>query len=330
MTTRPLKILVIRLSAWGDVILTLDVVRRLVSVPGNEVHVLTKQKFSAVYRQEAGLQVHEVPDEASLRELHDVIGKLREEDFDYVIDLHSNLRSRLICVLLMRTVLRIQKPRLRETLLFTLRGIGCLLYRRPYSRALVAIALVSPSSALSPSRRDDSTPGCWVALCGETAWSTKQWPQERFLEVARRLKARDSAVKVVWLGLNQQQRLGADVCDEDARGVADLQKLRTLLGRCQLLLCNDTGMMHLAEDQGVPVAAIFGPTTIELGFGPRLPQSRIIERKLWCRPCSKNGSRCHRVIQKQACLKSVSVDDVERIVTEMLTKPRSHGSLTAL
>jgi heptosyltransferase-2 len=173
-----------------------------------------------------------------------------------------------------------------------------------------------------------AAPQHWVAFCSDTAWTTKQWPEERFHAVARQLKAAQPSLKILWLGLDRSTSLDADVCDEDGRGVSELPHLKKLLGRCSVLLCNDTGMMHLAEDQGVPVAAIFGPTTRELGFGPRLSQSQIIERPLWCRPCSKNGRMCHRFgDDKQACLKAVTVEDTLRVLTGMLTKLPSHDSL---
>jgi heptosyltransferase-2 len=173
-----------------------------------------------------------------------------------------------------------------------------------------------------------AAPQHWVAFCSATAWTTKQWPEERFHTVARQLKVAHPTLRILWLGLNRSTSLSADVCDEDGRGVSELPHLKKLLGRCSVLLCNDTGMMHLAEDQGVPVAAIFGPTTRELGFGPRLSQSQIIERPLWCRPCSKNGRMCHRFSDdKQACLKAVTVEDTLRVLTGMLTKLPSHDSL---
>jgi heptosyltransferase-2 len=135
-------------------------------------------------------------------------------------------------------------------------------------------------------------------------------------------------LKILWLGLDHSQPLGRGECDEDRRGLSSLTELRELLRRCQLLFCNDTGMMHLAEDQGVPVAAVFGPTTVELGFGQDEAQSRVVEKPLWCRPCSKNGSKCHRLVNRQACLKAVRVEDALAVITPMLTKQRPRDSLT--
>jgi heptosyltransferase-2 len=65
-----------------------------------------------------------------------------------------------------------------------------------------------------------------------------------------------------------------------------------VIKRCQLLVANDSGLMHVAEAVGTPLIAIFGSTTRELGFFPQLAASRVVEnRDLACRPCSHLGYR---------------------------------------
>jgi heptosyltransferase-2 len=62
------------------------------------------------------------------------------------------------------------------------------------------------------------------------------------------------------------------------------------IARCRVFVGNDSGLMHLAEAVGVPVVALFGPTVEAFGYYPSLAKSRTIERRLACRPCSRNGS----------------------------------------
>jgi heptosyltransferase-2 len=81
-----------------------------------------------------------------------------------------------------------------------------------------------------------------------------------------------------------------------------------LLGGCRRLVCNDSGLMQLAEAVGTPVLAFFGPTVRAFGYAPQLPASVLLEEtELDCRPCSRNGKRpCHR--GDLACLERLDPD----------------------
>jgi heptosyltransferase-2 len=83
---------------------------------------------------------------------------------------------------------------------------------------------------------------------------------------------------------------------------------RSLAG-CTLTLTNDSGLLHLSEAVGTPVVALFGPTVRAFGYQPTLPQSRLLEVDLDCRPCSRNGKRpCWR--GDHACLASLAPEQV--------------------
>ncbi|MDO8757313.1 MAG: glycosyltransferase family 9 protein, partial [Elusimicrobiota bacterium] len=73
-------------------------------------------------------------------------------------------------------------------------------------------------------------------------------------------------------------------------GKTDLEELKALMGRLCVFVTNDSGPMHLAAAAGVPVVAIFGATTRELGFFPYGPGHRVVEADLACRPCGLHGA----------------------------------------
>jgi ADP-heptose:LPS heptosyltransferase len=92
-----------------------------------------------------------------------------------------------------------------------------------------------------------------------------------------------------------------------------LRALPALLARCELLLCNDSGPMHLAALLGVPVVAIFGPTE-PAWFGPRGRDHRLVIRDdVACRPCF---DRC--AFAEPHCMTRIGVDDVVAAVDERL------------
>jgi heptosyltransferase-2 len=95
-----------------------------------------------------------------------------------------------------------------------------------------------------------------------------------------------------------------------------LTEVATLLSECSLLVTNDSGLLHVAEAVGTPVLAFFGPTVREFGYYPVLDRSRVLERPLDCRPCSRNGKRpCHR--GDLACLRDISPDDAYTVLSDM-------------
>jgi heptosyltransferase-2 len=141
--------------------------------------------------------------------------------------------------------------------------------------------------------------------------ATKRWLPEYFAEAAAlaaeragRLRARDVAFVV--LGGADEAELCARVRDMALnRGISpdsvslcvgnSLANAARALDRCDALLCNDSGAMHLATARRTPVVAVFGSTTPELGFAPYRAPSAIAEISLPCRPCTHLGrERCPR------------------------------------
>ena len=81
----------------------------------------------------------------------------------------------------------------------------------------------------------------------------------------------------------------------------------------KLLLCNDTGLMHVATAVGTPVTVVFGPTVREFGYFPyKVENARVVEADVWCRPCTHNG-RKSCPLGHFRCMREVGV---ERVVGE--------------
>ena len=75
-------------------------------------------------------------------------------------------------------------------------------------------------------------------------------------------------------------------------GKLDLPRLAAYLGRLDAYLSNDSGPMHLAWTQDVPLVALFGPTVKKLGFFPRGANSTVMEAAdVPCRPCGLHGPK---------------------------------------
>jgi heptosyltransferase II len=130
----------------------------------------------------------------------------------------------------------------------------------------------------------------------------RQWGENNFLEVAERL-AESSSVKVLWFHEPGSSR---PVCPSGVIPISlPLSEFLAVVGECRLLLCNDTGPMHLATAVGVPVVAVFGPG-MSAWWGPRSAGSRVVAHDgVWCRPCFD-----YCLFDQPYCLRTITVDSV--------------------
>ncbi len=163
-----------------------------------------------------------------------------------------------------------------------------------------------------------------------SVWPTKRWPVEHFGEVAARAAASGAWV-LLFAGpsekplarqvLEHALRLAPEAAQRihDLSGALNLPELAAAFTWLDCYLCNDSGPMHLAWAQRVPVVALFGPTTRELGFYPRGERSTVLERALPCRPCGKHGGRSCRE-GTHACMRDIAPAQVWQVVKERLPR----------
>ena len=156
-----------------------------------------------------------------------------------------------------------------------------------------------------------------------STWPTKQWPPEYFTRVLELALAAGMRV-ALFAGPGEEPLARKVLADAraphktervaDLCGALALPDLAAHIGGLGCYLTGDSGPMHLAWVQGVPVTAIFGPTVRRLGFFPRGPHSTVLEADLPCRPCSLHGPRacplghhrCMRDVTPEAAFASVA------------------------
>ncbi len=154
-----------------------------------------------------------------------------------------------------------------------------------------------------------------------SVWGTKRWGEAGFADVAVKA-ARAGAHVLLFAGPGEEgmaasvkarihDALGpeADAALTDLSGRLSLPQLAAYIKRLSCYLTNDSGPMHLAWPQHVPVTAVFGPTVRDLGFFPRGPLSSVIEVALPCRPCGLHGPQVCP-LGHHRCMNDVSPDMV--------------------
>lgn len=163
-----------------------------------------------------------------------------------------------------------------------------------------------------------------IGLHPGSAWPTKCWPFENFVELISRIETELHLQTVIVGGGQKDADLGEKLCQlskghcANLCGKTSLADLMALMRYFKLFITNDSGPMHIATAFNVPTLAIFGPTTKELGFFPYGQGHRVLEVKgLECRPCALHGGKkCPQGHFK--CMRLITVDDVFNNVKEML------------
>lgn len=309
-----MKILIIRFSSIGDIVLTSPVIRCLRQQrPEVSLHFLVKASFKTVVAHNPHLnQIH-----SYAGDLPALIQTLKQEKFDLVLDLQRNRRSRKIGKALGR-------PRITFNKLNVLKWIQVNFKQdllpdksivERYFHALRPLGIRNDGGGLEffippegQTRLDDipmSHFAGYVAGVIGGSFPTKKFPVRQWINFCR-----DCPYPVVLLGGPDDREEGEAIAAAypgkvyNACGKFNLLESADLIRRSKVVVSNDTGLMHIAAAFQKPLVSLWGNTTPEMGMFPYYghnnlralpePRSAIFEVKpLSCRPCSKLGyQRC--------------------------------------
>jgi heptosyltransferase-2 len=164
-----------------------------------------------------------------------------------------------------------------------------------------------------------------VALAPGSVWGTKRWPY--YPELAQRL-ADDARVVVIGSAADAplaQAITRAVPTAVDATGQLSLLASAELIGRCGVLVTNDSAPLHLASAMGTPTVAVFGPTVPEFGFGPLAARASVVQHEtLPCRPCDRHGPhRCP--LGHHRCMRELDPARVAERARSLLLDPDVHA-----
>ena len=333
---QPKKILIIRFSSLGDLILTSPIYRELrKTYPDAHLTLLTSLGFGDVLDNNPHLDcIIKHPRKESFLELNQLIQNLEAEKFDLIYDAHCSMRSRWIVGRLTDfgiknnpIIWKISKRTLYRQMLirFGWNHLKNGLSQR--EQWLLPLKQQSPrdfdtSTQLFPGKKEQTRvyklmrqhglePGGFIAMGPSASQPLKCWPLSNFRQLTQMLI--DSKWQIVLVGGPDEPE--AELLEEEFKNeiincAGQLSPLESaeLLRCAKYLVANDTSLVHLAEAMGTPSTAIFGPTVREFGYAPFLSESQLVETKmsLRCRPCSPNGSGLCKNSETLACLDSIS------------------------
>jgi len=303
------KILIIRLSSIGDIVLTTPVMRCLKQdLTGVKVHYLTKPAFKSV------LDSNPFIDKIWYWEGNKTLKKLKLEEFDCVIDLHNNIRTRKIKwyfrinhvlkkwvsfnkinILKMLAVLTksprvLPKKHIVDRYMETVLSLGVKYDNKGLDFFISAENRIDIQDYFS-----NLNPFNYYVYAIGGQHNTKKLPFHKKKELLKKLK-----MPVILLGgpddINEGNLIASAIPNcYNACGDFNLQQTASIIEQSRKVFTHDTGLMHIAAALLKPIVVIWGNTIPEFGMYPYYPkgfhdyENQSLEVKVYCRPCSKIG-----------------------------------------
>jgi len=322
------KYLFIRFSSIGDIVLTTPLMRCLKNqIENSVIHYLTKPQFAGIITSNPNIDKV-----FTLSSFSDTLKDLEEENYDYIIDLHNNLRTKRFKSSLKRMSFTVDKINRQKWLMVNLK-----INRLPdkhivdrYFETLKLFDIENDNNGLDyyiPEKDNvdlNSLPeefqNDYLAFVIGAKHATKQLPTDKIISICKEL-----SMSVLLLGGKEDESDGNKIVQAlngnivNACGKYNLNQSASLIKKSKLVVTHDTGLMHIASAFKKKIISFWGNTIPEFGMYPYLSDenSEIFEIKnLKCRPCSKIGyQKCPKKHFK--CMNDISNEAVLHKINEL-------------
>ncbi len=305
-----MKILILRFSSIGDIVLTTPVIRCLKKkFPEAEIHYATKKSFHAIVQHNPYISKIHLLNESFM----ELVSELKQEKFDYVIDLHNNQRTLLLKLMLGVKSFSFNKLNFEKWLMVNFK-INRLPNKHIVGRYLETCKalgveddkdgldyFIAKSDEVDLNTLPETFHKGYIAWVIGAKQHTKRFPSEKIVHTINQLN-----YPVVLLGGKEDfengERINSQLATRsqqlfNACGKYSLNQSASLVQQAKVVVTNDTGLMHIAATFKKPIVSIWGNTIPEFGMDPyygwKIPLSLVAPKfqipNLECRPCSKLG-----------------------------------------
>lgn len=318
------KLLLIRFSSIGDIVLTTPVIRAIKQQTDFELHILTKHSYKGIY--EANPHVDKV--HFFSKSTNECLVNLKSENFDFIIDLQKNIRSHKLKKKLKIPSFSFPKLNIEKWILVNLK-----INRLPkihivdrYFKAVSTLEVKNDNQGLeyyipaedeiAPESIDSRLKQGYIGMVIGGQHETKILPSEKAAAIISKLN-----IPVVLLGGPDDRKRGEEIIKLapnsdiiNTCGELNINQSASLVNSSDVIITNDTGLMHIAAAFKKPIISIWGNTVPDFGMYPYLPENQnkyvISEvQGLKCRPCSKIGyKKCPK--KHFRCMMDQSVDGI--------------------
>ncbi len=331
-----LKFLIIRFSSIGDIVLTSPVIRCLKQqVPEAVVHFLTKESFRSLV--ECNPYIDKVQVLGNSREL--MMHQLQNEEYDYIIDLHHNLRTlRIKRALKGVPSFSFDKLNIEKWLLtvWKINRLPSIHIVDRYLKTVSSFGVVNDGKGLdyfypsSAETKPEDLPAShrfgFVGIVIGAALNTKKMPVHKWKQLCAEIH-----FPIILLGGNEDRIQGEEIASADtikiynACGKFSLHESADLVKKANLIITHDTGLMHIAAAFKKRIISVWGNTVPAFGMGPYYGNAEIAHMTsevegLRCRPCSKIGySQCPK--KHFRCMEEQDTNAILQAVEKWVKQP---------
>ncbi len=330
------KVLLIRFSSIGDIVLTTPVIRAIKQQLNCELHVLTKLQYADLSRNNPHVdKVYPLDDK-----LQEVLKELKAEEYDHIVDLQKNFRSLKVRKHLGKPSTSFPKMNKEKWMLVNLK-----INRLPrvhivdrYFMAVKALGVnndgqgldffIPAKDEIETSSLDKSLLKGYVGFVIGSRHETKMLPVPKVVEIIDKMD-----FPVVLLGGTEDEKHGEEIKTLSAHktvinacGQFSINQSASLVQQADVIITNDTGLMHIAAAFKKPIISIWGNTVPDFGMYPYLPLNDDISflaevEGLRCRPCSKLGfKKCPKTHFN--CMMQQDVDAIVKIVDGLMDEKK--------
>jgi len=323
-----MKFLIIRFSSIGDIVLTTPVVRCLKQqVSDAEVHFLTKKSFRGIVESNPYIdKVMLLEDSWEL-----MIHELKLEEYDYIIDLHKNIRTLRVKKALKTKSFSFNKLNIQKWFLTALK-INMMPPVHIVDRNLATVksfGVINDGKGLDyfiPEKdvlKNNDIPAShqfgFIGIVIGAALNTKKLPVHKLKELCSKID-----YPIMLLGGPEDRKDGDEIASADSIkvynscGKFNLNESAGLVNKAKLIITHDTGLMHIAAAFKKPIISVWGNTTPLFGMNAYYGNTQLLDIQhqvsVSCRPCSKIGyKKCPK-----GHFKCMEQQDIEKIAKEAL------------
>lgn len=326
-----MKILIIRFSSIGDIVLTTPVIRCVKQqIKEAEVHFITKNLYASVVESNPYIdKLYTIEKKVS-----EISSRLKQENYDFVIDLHHNLRSARLKSILGKKSKSFSKLNIEKWLMVNLRinKLPNMHIVDRYFETVESLGIknddagldyfISPKDEVGLKTLPVEFQNGYIGFVIGAKFATKQLPKEKIISIIKKLNQ-----PIVLLGGKEDFEKASQIESAigsrqlavfNACGKYNLNQSASLIKQARKIITHDTGLMHIAAAFKKEIVSIWGNTIPEFGMYPYFGKSQISTLKsqvsnLSCRPCSKLGfDHCPK--KHFRCMKEIDEKEIAKFI----------------
>ncbi len=327
-----MKVLIIRFSSIGDIVLTTPVARCIKQqLTKAELHFITKKQYSSILESNPNIdKVYSID-----KNVLEVTPELKKENYDFIIDLHHNFRSAQLKSVLRKQSKSFSKLNIEKWLIVNLK-----INKLPnvhivdrYFETVKSLRVENDHKGLDyfiPKQDEVDIKTLpaefhngYIGFVIGAKFATKQLPKEKLVSIIQKLNQ-----PVILLGGKEDEQKANEILSElrtsnsklvfNACGKYYLNQSASLVRQAEKIITHDTGLMHIAAAFKKEMVSVWGNTIPEFGMYPYYGNAAVLNfkseiRNLNCRPCSKLGfASCPKKHFK--CMNDINEDEIIRFI----------------